>query len=382
MLLYVHIPFCRRKCRYCDFASWAGAESHLASYAEDVAREAEMRASQLGPQAVQTVFLGGGTPSAVPAEWMRRLLESVFRFFPPEADAEFTSEANPGTLTPEWLDTLLGIGLNRLSLGMQAAQPELLRLLGRIHSPERVRESVELARSRGIRQLNLDLMFGLPTHTLSQWEETLEAALQMRPEHLSCYGLIPEEGTPLQEDLTSGRLSLPEEGAEREMYDTAIRRLREAGLCQYEISNFARPGSECRHNLGYWRRVPYLGLGLSAASMLELPEGCVRETNPSSFAEYHAMVSGECRRERETVSESEAAFETLMLGLRLNEGVRDADFAARFGYPLDSRWGAQLQSLERRQLVVREDGCLRLTRRGMDIQNSVLVELMDENGRS
>ena len=378
MQLYIHIPFCARKCRYCDFASFAGRGDAMADYAEQAVREAEMRAETLGPQPVDTVYVGGGTPSILPPELMTFLLRGVFRVFPPAEGAEFTIEANPGTLTPAWLRAARELGCSRLSMGLQAAQPAILRTLGRIHTAEEAAASVRMAREAGFTDLNLDLMFGIPGQTRADWRETLDFALSLQPAHLSCYGLIPEEGTPLKDDLDAGRLTLPDEEDERRMYDDAIAVLAAAGFAQYEISNFALPGHACRHNIGYWTRVPYLGLGLAAASLLRFPDGTERrETNPADFAAYAAVLNGERPRETETVSRAEAQFETLMLGLRMTAGVSDADYRAAFGEPPEQRYGARLESLRRRGLLDRREGRWTLTRRGMDLMNTALVELMD-----
>ncbi len=382
MEIYLHIPFCGSKCRYCDFASWPGQEALMPAYVEAVCTEAQAMAEAWPDTQAETVFIGGGTPSILPPELLDRLLEGVLHRFPLAPGAEFTSEANPGTLTAAWLETAVRRGVNRLSMGMQAFQPELLRMLGRRHSFADVQASVRLARDAGIRSLNLDLMFGLPGQTEADWSETLEAALSLEPEHLSCYGLIPEEGTPLMADLEAGRLSLPDEDTERAMYDTAIRRLRAAGFAQYEISNFARPGFACRHNIGYWKRVPYIGLGLGAASLLPPraeDAGSVRTANPATLPDYLAMVERRdwSMRASETVSPADARFESMMLGLRMTEGVSEAAFQAMHGVSLGSVYGPRLRSLAERGLVEHTDGCWRLTRRGMDIQNSILVELME-----
>ena len=382
MELYLHLPFCAKKCRYCDFASYAGREGDMPAYVEAVLREAQARAEQLGTTPVETVFLGGGTPSLLPAPQLSRLLDGVSRFFPVQPGAEFTCEANPGTLTRPWLDTAVAHGVNRLSLGMQAYQPELLAMLGRIHDFGQVERSVAMAREAGISSISLDLMFGLPGQTAAQWRETLQAALSLHPQHLSCYGLIPEEGTPLKADLDAGRLSLPEEDVERAMYDAALTTLAEAGYVQYEISNFALPGYACRHNLGYWRQVPYLGLGAAASSMLPGSGSAayLRETNPPGLSQYMDMVlSGTWQaRERIAVSPAEARFETMMLGLRTTEGVSEATFAAMHSVTLEACYGKRLWTLAHEGLVRHENGCWRLTRRGMDVQNAVLVELMDD----
>ena len=383
MELYMHVPFCRQKCRYCDFASWSGREAWMPAYVTAMLQEAAHARKALGPQPISTVFLGGGTPSVLPAEELRRLLRGVMEQFPLEPGAEFTSEANPGTLTEAWLDTAVSLGVNRLSLGMQAAQAPLLRTLGRIHTLEQVREAVDLARQAGVKNLSLDLMFGLPGQTLADWAETLEAALDLAPEHLSCYGLIPEEGTPLGEAIHRGEVTLPSEEEERAMYDMALQRLHQAGFMQYEISNLARPGYACAHNLGYWRQVPYLGLGVGAASMLpgrQSGEAYRRRTNVRDLASY--LRQGETGNfapaEEESITPAEACFETMMLGLRTSEGVSERAFMAMHGVPLEQMYGQRLTALASRGLMEKHGEWWRLTRRGMDVQNAVLVELMEE----
>lgn len=382
MEFYLHVPFCRQKCLYCDFASWAGRESWMAAYVTAVLREARAAREELGETEMETVFLGGGTPSLLPPPLLTRLLAGVGELFPVKHGAEFTSECNPGTLTPAWLEAAEKAGVNRLSMGMQAAQPELLHRLGRIHDMAAVEDSVRMARAAGIRNLNLDLMFGLPGQRLSDWQDTLEAALALAPEHLSCYGLIPEEGTPLYDALARGELTLPPEEEERAMYDWTLTRLASAGFQQYEISNFALPGKNCRHNLGYWRQVPYLGLGPSAASMLpgRAPgEFCRRRTNVRDLSAY--LRQGEqgvfTPAEDTAITVEEARFETMMLGLRMTQGVSEADFLAMHGVPLAAVYGGRLEALAAQGLVQRVAGCWRLTRRGMDVQNAVLVALMD-----
>lgn len=381
MELYIHIPFCKSKCRYCDFASYPGREGCMSAYVDALLTEARIRADALQHPAMETVFIGGGTPSLLPAEELDRLLSGLKALFPVADGAEFTSEANPGTLTEAWLDVAVRHGVNRISMGMQAYQPELLRTLGRIHDFAQVEASVQLCRAHGIHDLNLDLMFGLPGQTPAQWLETLHAALSLHPHHLSCYGLIPEEGTPLMADLTAGRLTLPDEEDERRMYDDTLRILAQHGFEQYEISNFALPGHACRHNLGYWRQIPYLGLGASASSMLpDRDVFCLRETNPAALDAYSQLVDRQdwSAREIVPVSAADARFETIMLGLRTTRGVAEEDFFALHGVTLESCYGARLRPMEVQGLVAHQDGCWRLTRRGMDVQNAVLVELMDE----
>ena len=381
MELYVHIPFCVRKCRYCSFASFAASEAEQEAYIRLLLKEAGSRRGEM-TEPVSTVYIGGGTPSLLPPRLFRGMADGLRGIFGLDDVTEFTSEANPGTVTREWLDTAAAAGVNRLSFGMQAFREDLLCLLGRIHRFGDVQDSVAMAREAGFSNISLDLMFGIPTQTRSMWKETLDHALSLHPEHISAYGLIPEEGTPLFRDLESGALSLPDPEEEREMYDDAIKLLSANGFRQYEISNFALHGRECAHNIGYWTQVPYLGLGLSAASMTAVrtgPEGMSyrRMTNPDTFEAYRQSVETENPPQAETVTAEEARFETMMLGLRMNRGVSIGDFMIKHGLSPDECFGDRLHSLEERGIVIRENGFLRLSRRGFDIQNSILVELMD-----
>ncbi len=383
MELYIHIPFCLKKCRYCDFASYAGRASMMHPYVDAVLAEAQIEAERLSHPNIETIFIGGGTPSLLPPEELVRLMDGIRHCFPIVQNAEITSEANPGTLTADWLHSAVDAGINRLSLGMQVAQPRLLRLLGRIHTLPEVVQSVDMARQAGIRNLNLDLMFGLPTQTVDDWQETLHAAFSMEPEHLSCYGLIPEDGTPLKRDLDAGRLSLPEEDAERAMYDLTLNLLAAQGYEQYEISNFAKPGYVCKHNLGYWRQVPYLGFGASSASMIpdaDASNAYLRRSNPASLEQYLSMIRTQdfFAREETHISPKEAQFETLMLGLRTTQGVSESAFAVMHGVSIEQRYGTILDRLEKQGLLLHQDGYWRLSRRGMDVQNAILVEFMDD----
>lgn len=266
---------------------------------------------------------------------------------------------------------------------MQSSHDRHLRTLGRIHTLSDVENSVRMIRGHGIGNMNLDLMFGLPGQTLNEWTDTLARALSFAPEHLSCYGLILEEGTPLAADAAAGRLTLPDPEDERKMYDEALRILSEHSYRQYEISNFALPSRECVHNLGYWRQVPYIGLGVGAASMYRsgMPRNvfCIRRKNPETFDGYLRMVRDLDWRVRDTeeVHAADGMFETMMLALRMNEGISDRRFLQLHGKTVTSVFGGKLSKLAEEGLVTRDGDVWRLTRRGMDIQNAVLVELMD-----
>ena len=383
MELYIHFPFCRQKCRYCDFVSFVGMEDSMEAYITALLREAELHSGDVSEN-IDTVYFGGGTPSLVPSGLLRRLVRGLSERLPLEQVREWTSEANPGTLTQEWTDTARSCGINRLSLGMQAYQPRLLAVLGRIHRFEEVQKSFEAARKAGFQNLSLDLIFGIPLQTFCDWSETLTAAFSLSPDHLSAYGLIPEENTLLWEDLQDGRLSLPEAEEERAMYSELLSRTRRHGFQQYEISNFAKPGFECVHNIGYWDQIPYLGLGVSASSMVQVSRGetgmrYLRRTNTDRLDQYlKGAESGRpVYRELEWIEAEESRFETMMVGLRMNRGVSEKDFYLRHGVSLRSCYGDRLELLRQQGFLIRESGSWKLTRKGMDLQNTVLVSLMD-----
>lgn len=378
MQLYIHIPYCKQKCRYCDFASYVNQEGTMEAYVDALLAEAD--AALPSDTLIDTIFIGGGTPSILPAHLLDKLLKGIRTQADVSSTAEITCEANPGTLTDDWLAIAAANDVNRISMGMQAPQPELLSRLGRIHKPQDVIASVALVRKHGIQNLNLDLMFGLPGQTPQMWQGSLNAALSLSPEHLSCYGLIPEDGTPLKHDLDAGRLFLPDEEDERRMYDDTLCILAQHGYKQYEISNFALPGYECRHNIGYWTQVPYVGLGASAASMLMDGAGERRTTNPPEIHSYLHMVQHQDwnMRTLDLVKPEDARFETLMLGLRMNDGVSESDFLSRHGITLEDYRGSRLQDLASRGLLLKDKGRWQLTRKGMDVQNAILVELMDD----
>jgi len=364
--LYIHIPFCVRKCAYCDFSSFPRREGDMPAYVDAVIKEAERR--PMPDAVIATMYLGGGTPSLLPPALMDRLLRAIrsrYAFLP---GAECTCECNPGTVTAECLAVLKENGVNRLSLGAQAYQGRLLRLLGRIHTWNQVESSMKMARQAGFDNLNLDMMLGLPTQTPQDVRDTLRAVLALAPTHVSCYGLIVEKGTPLKANVDAGLWELPHEDAERDMYEDCRSTLSHHGFVQYEISNFARPGFSCRHNVDCWQRKEYLGLGCAACGFL----GNVRRQNPPSLDDY---LKG-CPAEETVISPEEARFESMMLGLRLTEGVSEDAFFRMHGISLRDAFGSRLARPLAQGLVVFENGFLRLTRRGMDVQNRVLVELL------
>ncbi len=368
--LYVHIPFCAHKCSYCDFPSFKGAMPLRARYVDHVIEEIGIRARALGRAQANTVYIGGGTPSLLQPEQISAILSTLRRYFQLTPDCEVSCEANPGMLSGRFLAALADGGVNRLSLGAQSAEAPLLEQLGRRHSWAQVETAVTQARLAGIGNINIDLMLGIPEQTPALWQHTLEAALALDVPHLSCYGLIVEEGTPLALQVAEHTAALPGEEEERQMYAWALDRLARAGYEHYEISNFARPGFACRHNLGCWMRHDYLGFG-SAAHSLE--EGHVRRANPQAIEAY---LAGESPQVQE-IDKQGRMFESLMLGLRMTRGLDLEAFEAMHGEDFLSVYGSRAKaSLEAGLTYYTDDKRFALTGRGMDVMNTVLLDFM------
>ena len=322
----MHVPLCLRKCRYCDFYSVPVEGSAASAYVEAAGKELALRGAVLRAP-LASAFLGGGTPTVLGPGPLAGLLSAVAPLAGPQT--EFTVEANPGTVTPSIADVLVRSGVNRMSLGAQSFEAGELRTLGRAHTAEDVTAAVRTLRAAGIRNLGLDLIYGIPGQTLPSWTASLKAALDLGLEHLSCYALSVEEGTPLWRDVRAGLTAPMDDSLQKECYRAAIEAAAREGLEHYEISNFARPGRRCRHNLTYWHNEPYLGIGPAAASYV----GGVRRTNrPDLEAYLRAVGAGEDPpHEEERLGKRMTMAETMMLGLRLIEGVARAGFAARFG---------------------------------------------------
>lgn len=369
--LYFHIPFCARKCAYCDFASWAGREAEWRRYFE--ALEAEIRhwseTSDFGLLSdrfcVQTAFFGGGTPTLVNADDIVAILDHSRYIADFAPGAEITIEGNPGTLTPEKLSIYRKAGINRLSLGAQSFDDGLLQSLGRIHTAAQIGEGVRMARDAGFTNINLDLMYALPGQSMEQWRDTLNAAIALGVEHISAYSLILEPGTPMAARVDAGEAILPDDDAVNAMQRAAIDILGKAGFHRYEISNYAKPGFECRHNLTYWRRGDYLGLGCAAHSMLD---DC-RFHNPASLEDY---LAGGRMLDLQRLTQQDIIEETVMLGTRTTQGIDHSLFKGR---PQNA-----INRLKSVGLIEVDDGYLRLTPRGMELQNAVVLELLEVLG--
>ncbi len=368
---YVHIPFCARKCAYCDFNSYSGyGEASVARYC--AALEREIRAAELTDGAVDTVFFGGGTPTAIPAENGARLLRAVLETLPVTPDAEITTEANPGSADIVGLSTLRDAGFNRISFGVQSFDTGLLKTLDRIHSADEAKRAVRAAREAGFENLSIDLMYGLPHQTFAQWADTLEQAMELGVDHISMYSLIIEQGTGFATLAAKGKLPLPSDDAAADMFEHARARVADAGFVQYEISNYAKPGRESQHNLHYWRNDPYYGFGAGAVSY----QKGVRMTRLLAPTRYAAAVEAgkPLVHESESPTRDEQMIETMMLGLRLTgEGVGIESFRERYGEtPLD-RWPDQIARLIANGLLEDAGDRLRLTKSGVFLANEVMV---------
>ena len=386
--LYVHIPFCAAKCGYCDFNAYAGHEHLIPSYAQALVREAQLWRSATDGRPVTTVFFGGGTPSLMPLEELSPIMEGLRSAFDLPPDAEVTLEANPGSLDQPYLRALLHLGFNRLSIGVQSFHDDELRALDRLHSAEDAKRAFQAARAAGFGNVNLDLIFGLPEQPLERWQQTMEEALALGPEHLSLYALTVEEGTPLARDVARGRTPPPDPDAQADQYEWTQERLARAGYEHYEISNWAQPGYRCRHNLTYWECREYLALGAGGHSYL----GGVRFANAASPGQYLSLVEAawqeaEAGRGKtpmrqvisgETITPQLAMADTLILGLRLTEGVNLAGFRERFSVEAMDAFGDRLRQPLEAGLLELADGRLRLTERGRLLGNEVFTRLLPE----
>ena len=359
--LYVHVPFCATRCTYCDFSSGALSAAALERYLEALEREAARRSEEAGSLTFTSVFFGGGTPSALSARHFRRVWKALTASFSIAPHAEITLEANPESVRPALLEAWREAGVNRLSMGAQSFVPEELEALGRIHGAARPGEAFEAARAHGFRRLSLDLMFGFPGHTLDRWRHTVDSALALEPEHLSAYCFIPEPGTPLGNAVLSGARPLPGPALQAESYEALAAWIGPAGYSVYETSNFCRPGGEARHNLVYWLRRPYLGLGPSAHGLVN----GVRYGNHYALERWAAALEAgaPCEAERESESDASASLEIMMLGLRLAEGLDRRDWTPDAWAQVGRRYGAAFDHavatgrLERTSHGVRVRGC-------------------------
>lgn len=372
MGLYIHIPFCVKKCNYCDFLSAPSSKQVQIAYMDTLQKEIEEKAIAYKDWCVDTIFIGGGTPTSVPYETVVKMMDTVRAEFCLDKDCEITIECNPGTVTSEALKAYRAAGINRLSIGLQSADDELLKELGRIHTYEQFLETYTWARKAGFENINVDVMAGLPGQTLEQYEDTLKKVTELDIAHISAYSLIVEEGTPFFKLYEEDKLDLPDEETERQMYYRTKEILGAAGFNRYEISNYAKEGCECRHNVRYWRREDYLGLGLGASSCMEN----VRFKNTDWLDEYVMENKYMDKCEVQELSKEECMEEFMFLGLRMTEGVSKTKFADTFGVTMDKVYGPVLSKLKEQKLIAEEGDLVCLTEYGLDVSNRVWVEFL------
>ena len=380
--LYLHIPFCKVRCAYCDFNTYAGLDDQIAPYVRALVAEVRGVGVAADHPAAHTVFFGGGTPSLLPLDQLATVLTALADSFALTPDVEITLEANPGTVSRAYLDGLRQLGVNRLSFGVQSSHPHELRLLDRLHLFGDAAQAVSWARSAGFEDVNLDLIFALPHQTLDLWRQTVERTLGLGPDHLSAYALSLEHGTPMRAWVHRGLLPMPDPDLAADMYLLADELLARNGFRQYEISNWSRPGHACRHNLQYWRNLPYLGFGAGAHgyahgqrySNVLAPSAYIERLNAGSSASFPVSPA---LQQSTTIDRDDEVGETMMMGLRLTEeGVAFEAFAQRFGRSLDGRFGNEIRRLTARGLVEVVDGRLRLTRDGRLLGNQVFREFV------
>jgi oxygen-independent coproporphyrinogen-3 oxidase len=370
--LYIHVPFCRHKCPYCSFVSYDDREADIPLYLSTLKKELIRRA---GGEHVRSIYFGGGTPSLLSVEYVGDLISAISSLFTVDEAAEITIEANPGTVNRAYLTAIRELSVNRLSLGVQSLNDRELALLGRIHTAAEARDAVQHARGAGFDNLSIDLIYGLPGQTLSDWQYTLDEAIMMRPEHLSLYSLTLEAETPMCRAIKEGSLPELDPDASADHYELAEDCLAAQGYGHYEISNWARPGHECRHNLTYWQNRPYLGVGVAAHSCLDGH----RRANTRSLDGYLAGFSGESslvpELDEEINPELELA-ETAILGLRLCQGIDRDDIHRRFGIDILVRYRRQVAEMVDAGLLEPADGHIKLTRRGRLLSNEVFWRLL------
>ena len=369
MEIYIHIPFCIRKCDYCDFLSGPSGPEEQADYVQALLREIQAVEEGEG-RSVSSIFIGGGTPSVLDERLLGDILREIRNRFKMEEDAEITIEVNPGTANIGKLQAYREMGINRLSIGLQSPEDRELKILGRIHNYGQFLETYQEARTVGFDNINIDLMSAIPDQTYEGWVKNLRTVAELEPEHISAYSLIVEEGTP----FAARKLNLPDEDTEYNMYEATAQILKEYGFEQYEISNYARKGRECRHNVGYWTRQDYLGFGLGASSLY----GKERFANTADMKKYlESSTNPEKIREKEpSLTREDEMAEFMFLGLRMTKGISKADFQRCFGCTIESVYGEVLEKYESMELLLEKDGRIFLSREGIHVSNSIMAEFL------
>jgi oxygen-independent coproporphyrinogen-3 oxidase len=372
--IYIHIPFCRSKCYYCDFISFPKLDNKIDGYVDYIIKEMDLYQNLLGEYQVKTIFIGGGTPSYLEGQYIYKILYNIYKKFNGEKIEEITIEANPGTLNKEKLKIYKEIGINRISLGVQSLNDSLLKEIGRTHTSMDFYNSYELIRNIGFENVNVDLMFGLPNQTMDDCMRTLEEMVRLNVEHISYYSLILEENTLMNKWYKEGKIKLPNEDIEREMYHNGIKYLERNGYKHYEISNFSKEGFQCKHNLIYWKVKPYVGFGIAAHSNLKGK----RFWNYNNFNKYYeSLDKGIFPTEgEENIDKRMEIAEYLILGLRLIEGINKKDFLNRFNIKVEDIYEDELKKHKEQGLLYIDDEWIRFTSRGLDLSDIVNIDLL------
>ncbi len=372
--LYIHIPFCKKKCYYCDFPSYTGMEDYWEAYIDALMSELVQKAEEFKIPQIETIFIGGGTPSLISAVYISKILDTVYSHYTVSPDCECTIECNPGTLTEEKLRVYKEFGVNRLSIGLQACQDEILKDLGRIHTWEEFLFSLKLAQKHEFDNINADIIFGIPYQTFEQWKETVSQITSLDLAHISCYSLLIEDNTVYCKMKKEGIIKEVDDELDRKMYHYAVDSFNAAGLYQYEISNFAKPHLRCRHNMNYWRRGEYLGAGAGAHSHYNRR----RFANISDVSMYIKGVNNRklILSEDSYLSRENELEESIFLGLRLNEGIDLNKLSNEFGIDLERKNNKKLEQLISKKLMERDGSVVKLTRKGMDLADAIIVELI------
>lgn len=371
--LYIHIPFCAQKCLYCDFPSFARKDHLRKAYIEALNKEIISLREKHNNLEINTIFIGGGTPSVLESDELEYLLKEVAKLNMAK-DIEYSMECNPGNLTEEKLEVMKKYGVNRISMGLQAKQDNLLKGLGRIHNYKTFKENFLLAKKVGFNNINVDLMFGLPNQKLNEWEETLREIISLEPAHISAYSLIIEEGTAFYNLYENNNLKLPTEEEERKMYHLAKKILEENGFNQYEISNYAKKGKECRHNLAYWNMDNWIGVGSASASYMDGK----RIKNISSVEEYINSINekGEAIEEIINNSKNDNMEEFMFIGLRKINGIDENEFKNRFSMNINDVYGEIINKYIDAGLLIRESGRIFLSEKGIEISNIIMADFL------
>ena len=383
MELYIHVPFCIKKCAYCDFLSAPAGEEERQRYVETMIKEIQGYRKKYQEYCVTTIFVGGGTPSVLSGEQIKEVFNALRASFVIDTQAEITIEVNPGTVTEEKVEAWMQAGVNRISIGLQSVNDEELQMLGRMHTYKDFLNTYHLLRDKGFNNLNIDLISAIPGQTLESWKKTLSTVAELEPEHISAYSLIVEEGTPFYsiygEGGADGNLEsmvqpLPDEETERFIYEETETILQKYGYDRYEISNYAKPGYACRHNEGYWRRVNYLGVGLGASSLIENQ----RFQNFSTYDAYMDAIQNQklFHEEVESLSVTDEMEEFIFLGLRMMSGISREEFQKKFGKKIETVYEKQIQQLKKDGLIEFVENRIRLTKRGIDISNYVFEQFL------